>query len=68
MIEQKLYELRVDGHGATEFRAGRPYGVGDRLRLPLARGGEGSSVWIVVGVEEPARPRLHAALRLAPAS
>ena len=29
MFEQKLYELRVEGRGTCEFRATRPYGVGD---------------------------------------
>jgi hypothetical protein len=71
MSRQKQYELRVEGRGTCEFRATRPYGVGDSLPLPLAHedGGECDRgvVWTVVSVRPAGREHLDAILVLEPA-
>jgi hypothetical protein len=71
MFEQKLYELRVEGRGTCEFRATRPYSVGDSLPLPLAYD-EGTAsdhafLWAIVAVRPAERARLDAVLLLEPA-
>ena len=73
MFEQKLYELRVEGRGTCEFRATRPYGVGDSLPLPLpheegAPAEDRAFVWQVVEVRAAERSRLDAVLLLKPAA
>jgi hypothetical protein len=73
MFKQRQYELRVEGRGACEFRASRPYIVGDSLELPLPYEGNGDGasghhfVWAVVAVQAAERAHFDAVLLLAPA-
>jgi hypothetical protein len=69
MFEQKLYELRVEGRGTCEFRATRPYGVGDSLPHEEGAPAEDRAfVWQVVEVRAAERSRLDAVLLLKPAA